>query len=115
MYLHGDKETIDFTPLNMVTPSMEEEVDVKEDENGLKKDKWIDQMEDLEEDSSVVMEWRCNKLQQADHNPIGKKDWSIPTNVERRENDTERHETPQAPPPPAPPSQMIDYLLIGVA
>ena len=30
-------------------------------------------------------------------------DWSIPTNVERRENDTERHETPQAPPPNAPP------------
>ena len=30
-------------------------------------------------------------------------DWSIPTNVERRENDTERHETPRAPPPPAPP------------
>ena len=30
-------------------------------------------------------------------------DWSIPTNVERRENDTERHETSQAPPPNAPP------------
>ena len=30
-------------------------------------------------------------------------DWSIPTNVERRENDTERHGTPQAPPPNAPP------------
>ena len=30
-------------------------------------------------------------------------DWSIPTNVERRENDTERHESPRAPPPPAPP------------
>ena len=26
-------------------------------------------------------------------------DWSIPTNVERRENDTERHETTQAPAP----------------
>ena len=26
-------------------------------------------------------------------------DWSIPTNVERRENDIERHETSQAPPP----------------
>ena len=30
-------------------------------------------------------------------------DWSIPTNVESRENDTERHETPRVPPPPAPP------------
>ena len=30
-------------------------------------------------------------------------DWSIPTNVERRENDTERCETLQAPPPNAPP------------
>ena len=29
-------------------------------------------------------------------------DWSIPTNVERRENDTEKHETPRPPPPPAP-------------
>ena len=29
-------------------------------------------------------------------------DWSMPTNVERKENDTERHETPWAPPPNAP-------------
>ena len=29
-------------------------------------------------------------------------DWSIPANVERRE-DTERHETSQAPPPDVPP------------
>ena len=29
-------------------------------------------------------------------------EWSIPTNIERRENDTERHELPRAPPPPAP-------------
>ena len=57
-YLHGDKETIDFTPLDMVIPSTEEEeeVEVEEDENGFKKDKWIDQMVDLEEDSLVVME-----------------------------------------------------------
>ena len=60
IYLHGDKEIIDFTPLDMVIPSteeeVEEEVEVEEDENGFKKDKWIDQMEDLEEDSPVVME-----------------------------------------------------------
>ena len=60
MYLHGDKETTDFTPLNMVTPSIEEEVEeeveVEEGENGFKKDKWIDQMGDSEEDSPGVME-----------------------------------------------------------
>ena len=55
MYLHGDKETIDFTPLDMVILSTEEEVEVEEDENGFKKDKWIDLMEDLEEDSPRVM------------------------------------------------------------
>ena len=45
-------------PLDMVIPSTEEEVEeeVEEDENGFKKDKWIDQMEDLEEDSPAVME-----------------------------------------------------------
>ena len=31
-------------------------------------------------------------------------EWSVPTYVGRRENDTERHESPRAPPPPAPPS-----------
>ena len=58
MYLHGDKEIIDFTPLDMVIPSTKEEVEeeVEVDDNGFKKDKWIDQMEDLEEDSPVVME-----------------------------------------------------------
>ena len=30
-------------------------------------------------------------------------EWTILTNVERRENDTERHESSRAPPPPAPP------------
>ena len=54
MYLHGNKEIIDFTPLIMVTPSTEEEVE--EDEYGFKKGKWIDQMEDLEEDSPMEME-----------------------------------------------------------
>ena len=55
MYLHGDKETIDFTPLNMVILSIEEEVEVEEDENGFKRDKQIDHMEDLEEESPRVM------------------------------------------------------------
>ena len=47
-------------PLQYGIPSTEEEVkeevEVEEDENGFKKDKWIDQMEDLEEDSPMVME-----------------------------------------------------------
>ena len=30
-------------------------------------------------------------------------EWSMPTNVERRENDIGRHESPRAPPSPAPP------------
>ena len=42
MYLHGDKGIIDFTPLIMVIPSteeeVEEEVEVEEDQNGFKKD-----------------------------------------------------------------------------
>ena len=59
MYLHGDKETIDFTPLDMVILSTEEEaeeeVEVEEDENGFKRDKQIDHMEDSEEESPRVM------------------------------------------------------------
>ena len=52
MYPPGDKEIIDFTSLDMVILSteeeVEEEVEVEEEENGFKKDKWIDLMEDLE-------------------------------------------------------------------
>ena len=47
-------------PLDMVTPSteeeVEEEVEVEEDEIGFRKDQMIDQMEDWEEDSPMVME-----------------------------------------------------------
>ena len=32
-------------------------------------------------------------------------EWSIPTNVERMENDTERGESPRAPPPAPPPTE----------
>ena len=64
-------------PLDMVILSTEEEVgeevEVEEDENGLRKDRWIDLMEDLEEDTLRVMEWKHNMLQQTDHNQIGKK------------------------------------------
>ena len=54
MYPPGDKEITDFTPLDMVILSteeeVEEEVEVEEEENGFRKDRWIDLMEDLEED-----------------------------------------------------------------
>ena len=64
-------------PLNMVILSTEEEVkeevEVEEDENGFRKDRWIGLMEDLEEDTPRVMEWKHNKQQQTDHNEIDKK------------------------------------------
>ena len=60
MYPPGDKEIIDFTPLNMVILSIEEEVEeeveVEEEENGFSKDRWIDQMEDSEGDIPRVIE-----------------------------------------------------------
>ena len=59
MYPHGDKGIIDFTPLDMVILSTEEEVE--EDENGFRKDRWIDLIEDLEEDTPRVMEQKHNK------------------------------------------------------
>ena len=59
MYPPGDKEIIDFTPLNMVIISreeeVEEEVEVEEEENGYRKDRWIDPMEDSEGDIPRVM------------------------------------------------------------
>ena len=106
MYLHGDKGIIDFTPLNMVAPSTEEEVEeeVEEDENGFKEDKWIDQIDDWEEDSPVGNGIEVQQMPTGRTQPDRQEeDWSIPTNVERRENDTEMCETPRAPPPPPPP------------
>ena len=55
----GDKEITDFTPLNMVILSteeeVEEEVEVEEEENGFRKDRWIDLFEDLEGDIPRVI------------------------------------------------------------
>ena len=59
MYPPEDKEIIDFTPLDMVILSteeeVEEEVEVEEGEIGFRKDRWIDQMEDLEGEIPKVM------------------------------------------------------------
>ena len=61
-------------PLDMVILSTEEEVEVEEEENGFRKDRWIGLMENLEEDTPRVMEWKHSKQQQTDHNQIdGKK------------------------------------------
>ena len=55
----GDREIIESTPLDMVTPSIEEEAEdeeeVEEDENGLMNNQWEEQMEDWEEDSPMEM------------------------------------------------------------
>ena len=55
----GDKEITDYTPFNMVFLSteeeVEEEVEVEEEENGFRKDKWTDLMEDSEGDIPKVM------------------------------------------------------------
>ena len=74
MYLPGAKETTDFTPLSMVILSIEEEVEeeveeVEEEENGFRKDIWIDLMKVLEEEMSrVTIQELNNKLQVTDHN-----------------------------------------------
>ena len=71
MYPPGDKEITDFTPLDMVILSTEEEVE--EGESGFRKDRWIDLMEDLEGDIPKVIIQEHNKLQQIDHNQLDKK------------------------------------------
>ena len=55
MYPPGDKERL--YPLDMVILSTEEEEEgeVEEDVNGYRKDRWIDLMEDSEEDIPRVM------------------------------------------------------------
>ena len=74
MYPPGAKETTDFTPLNMVILSIEEEVeDVEEEESGFKKDIWIDLMKVLEEEMSrVTIQVLNHKLQLIDHNWLDK-------------------------------------------
>ena len=59
MYPPEDKGITDFTSLNMVILSteeeVEEEVEVEEEENGFRKGRWIDLMEDLEGDIPKVI------------------------------------------------------------
>ena len=56
----GDKESTDFTHLDMVILSIEEEVEegveeVKEGESGFRKGKWKDPMEDLAQDMVEII------------------------------------------------------------
>ena len=55
----GQRDYRLYPPCNMVILSteeeVEEEVEVEEEENGFRKDRWIDQMEDLEGDIPMVM------------------------------------------------------------
>ena len=57
MYPPGDKEIIDFSPLNMVIlfTEEEEEVEVEEDVSDFRRDRWIDLMEVSEGDIPRVM------------------------------------------------------------
>ena len=82
----------------MVIPSteeeVEEEVEVEEDENGFKKDKWDRPNGGLGRGFSHGNGIEVQQAPTGRSQPDGQEeDWSIPTNVERRENDTERHET----------------------
>ena len=60
-HLCEDREITGSTPLGMVIPSLEEEVE--EDENGSMKGPQRDQMEDWEEDSPMEMEERLEERQ----------------------------------------------------
>ena len=60
IYPLGDKETTDFTPLIMVTLSIEEEVEeeveeVEEGEIGFKRGPWRDPMEVLAEETDEII------------------------------------------------------------
>ena len=67
-----DKEITDFTLLDMVILSTEEEVE--EGGSGFTRDKWIDLMEDSEEDiSKVIIQEQNNNPQQIDHSQLDKK------------------------------------------
>ena len=88
----------------MVILSIEEEVEVEEDKNGFKKDKWIDLMEDWGRGFSHGNGTEVQQMPMERTQPDRQEeDWPIPTTVERRGNDAERHETSRALPPPAPP------------
>ena len=56
-----------------IEEEVEEEVEVEEDENGFRKGRWIDLMEDSEEDTPKILEQKYHKQQQLEHNQKGKR------------------------------------------
>ena len=84
-------------PLDMVILSteeeVEEEVEVEEDENGFKKDKWIDLNggfgRGFSQGNRIEVQQAPTDRSQPDRQG---EDWSMPTNIERRENEIGRCE-----------------------
>ena len=72
-------------PLTMVILFIEEEVEgeieVEEDENGFRKGRWIDLMEDLEEDIPKILEQKYHKQQQC--NQKGKRKIGLCLSMQR--------------------------------
>ena len=75
MYPPADRETTDFTHLDTVILSIEEEVqEVEEEEIGFRKGKWKDLMKDLAEDMvEIIMQEYNNKPLQTDLNRLDRK------------------------------------------
>ena len=93
-HLRGDRETTGSTLLGMVIPSIEEEVEVEEDKNGSTKDhreiKWMI--------GKRILLWKWKKIRgeisqvnsERDQQDRQEEEWSVPTSIERREDDTVR-------------------------
>ena len=100
-HLHGDKETINSTPLGMVIPSIEEEEDwiskrpMERSNGGIRRKNthWtnIDVREDIHQTNTT-----------RDQQNRWEEDWSVPTSIERREDVTVRQELHRAHPTPPP-------------
>ena len=89
MYPPGDKEIKDFTPLVMVILSIEEEVgeevEVEEEENGCRRDRWIDLMEDFRRGYSQGNDVRVQQTSTDRPQPDRQEeDWSTPANVDSK-------------------------------
>ena len=113
MYLHGDKEIIDFTPPQYGDPVY------RGRGRGRGRQEWPQERQMDRPNGGFGRGFSRGNGIEVQQAPTGRsqpdrqeEDWSIPTNVERRENDTERHDTPQAPPPNVPPP-MEDRLFIN--
>ena len=106
MYPHGDKEIIDFTPPHYGDPFYRG----RGRGRGRGRQEWLQERQmdrpnggfgrGYSQGNGMEPQQATTDISQPDRQ---EEDWSMPTNVERRENGTERHETSQAPPPNVPP------------